>query len=112
MHFLNFSSEMSNWENLFFYPPTSLNYAASNGDVVSLRDLLSKGKCPDAVDHRGWTALHVAAANNQYVSFCFLNIYKNCVLNFFYSTVPDLLQVGVCTSTSAGSPHKSFKTCS
>lgn len=65
---------MSNWENLFSYPPTSLNYAASNGDVASLRDLLSKGKSPDAIDHRGWTALHVAAANNQYV-LCFTLIF-------------------------------------
>lgn len=56
---------MNEWDNLFAYPPTSLSYAASNGDVALLRDHLQNGKRPDIMDHRGWTPLHVAAANDK-----------------------------------------------
>ncbi|XP_034255733.1 ankyrin repeat and SOCS box protein 3-like [Thrips palmi] len=56
---------MNEWDNLFVYPPTSLNYAASNGDVDLLRVHLQAGKRPDTMDHRGWTPLHVAAANDK-----------------------------------------------
>lgn len=40
---------------------TSLALAARNGDFVSLKNLLSKGRRADIKDNRGWNALHEAA---------------------------------------------------
>ncbi|KAJ1525381.1 hypothetical protein ONE63_010196 [Megalurothrips usitatus] len=56
---------MNEWNNLFSYTPSSLISAASNGDTALLRQLLDDGRNPSSTDHRGWTALHAAAAHDK-----------------------------------------------
>jgi uncharacterized protein len=43
------------------YGRTPLHYAASDGDLAKVKELLAKDLSPDAQDDNGWTALHFAA---------------------------------------------------
>jgi uncharacterized protein len=43
---------------------TELHYAASDGDVAKIRDLLSAGANPSTADDNGWTPLHFACQSN------------------------------------------------
>ncbi|WP_406416519.1 ankyrin repeat domain-containing protein [Streptomyces sp. NBC_00873] len=48
---------------------TAVHYAAADGDVDGLRELVAIGADPDAADNAGWTPLHFAAqAQNPQVS--------------------------------------------
>lgn len=47
------------------YGRTPLHYAAADGDVVLVEQLLSSGVAADAADDNGWTALHFAAQSNS-----------------------------------------------
>jgi uncharacterized protein len=51
---------------------TPLHYAALDGDVGLIRQLLASGSNPDAADDNGWTPLHFAAQNNAAVAIAAL----------------------------------------
>ncbi|KAK3921192.1 Ankyrin repeat and SOCS box protein 3 [Frankliniella fusca] len=70
---------MNEWNNLFAYTPSPLMSAASAGNLPQLRELLDNGKNPNICDHRGWTPLHAAAANNQFS--CVESLLQNAQVN-------------------------------
>ncbi|KAE8748603.1 hypothetical protein FOCC_FOCC004613 [Frankliniella occidentalis] len=70
--------KMNEWNNLFAYTPSPLINAASTGNLSLLQELLDTGKDPNLSDHRGWTPLHAAAANNQLESVKVL-LQKTCI---------------------------------
>eukprot|EP00915_Cephaloidophora_sp_WS-2016_P000904 GHVH01001190.1.p1 GENE.GHVH01001190.1~~GHVH01001190.1.p1 ORF type:complete len:732 (+),score=76.25 GHVH01001190.1:77-2272(+) len=53
-----------NWPGSGFLSP--LHYAAASGELPMTRYLLSRGVHLDAIDARGWTALHWAVGNSNY----------------------------------------------
>lgn len=44
----------------------AVSLAAGKNDIVTLRHLLDSGKNPNCNDNRGWTSLHVSAANDAF----------------------------------------------
>lgn len=57
--------QVGGWDSRVTASPSSLYMSALRGDVESVRRLLAQGENPDKQEERGWTPLHIAAANRH-----------------------------------------------
>lgn len=55
-------------------------YAAQTGDLERVQKLLSDGRCVNAADQAGYTALHYAARNGH-LNVCKLLLQQNADIN-------------------------------